>query len=168
MSTHYETLGVEPTAPAEDVKRAYRALVKRWHPDKNPGDPQAEAKIRDINAAWDELSTPERRASYDLSLTNPAPSRAGPQWSQEQWRQAQWSQAARQAQSQAQWRSQWQAQAGQLRPVKLTSTQALVGGVVLVAVVLPLLVVLAAVYLSWVILRAIVNTLIGPPQARQA
>ena len=77
MPTHYETLGVEPSAPAEDIKRAYRALVKRWHPDKNPGDPQAEAKIRDINAAWDELSTPARRASYDLSLTNPTPSRLG-------------------------------------------------------------------------------------------
>ena len=132
MPTHYETLGVEPSAPAEDIKRAYRALVKRWHPDKNPGDPQAEAKIRDINAAWDELSTPERRASYDLSLTNPAPSRVGPQWNQ------------------------------------LSSTQALVGGVVLIAVVLPLLALLAVVYLSWVILRALVNALLGPPQARQA
>ena len=164
MPTHYETLGVEPSAPAEDIKRAYRALVKRWHPDKNPGDPQAEAKIRDINAAWDELSTPERRASYDLSLTNPAPSRVGPQWNQGQWSQAQWSQAQRQAQ----WQAQWQAQRGQMRPVKLSSTQALVGGVVLIAVVLPLLVVLAAVYLSWMILRAIVNALIGPPQTRQA
>jgi DnaJ-class molecular chaperone len=159
MSTHYETLGVEPSAPAEDIKRAYRALVKRWHPDKNPDDPQAEAKIRDINAAWDELSTPERRASYDLSLTNPTPSRVGPQWSQ-----AQWSQAQRQAQ----WQAQWQAQRGQMRAVKLTPTQSLVGGVVLIAVVLPLLAVLAAVYLSWVILRALVNALIGPSQARQA
>jgi hypothetical protein len=159
MSTHYETLGVEPSAPAEDIKRAYRALVKRWHPDKNPGDPQAEAKIRDINAAWDELSTPERRASYDLSLTNPTPSRVGPQWSQ-----AQWSQAQRQAQ----WQAQWQAQAGQMRAVTLSPTQKWVGGLVLFAVVVPILAVAAVLGVSWLLLRALLNALIGPPQARQA
>lgn len=162
MTTHYETLGVEPTAPAEDIKRAYRALVKRWHPDKNPGDPQAEAKIRDINAAWDDLSTPERRASYDLSLTSPAPRRAGPQWSQEQW-QAQW-----QAQRQAQWQSQWQAQAGQMRAVKVSPATALVGGVVLFAVVVPLLALAAVVGVSWLLLKALVNLLGGPPEARRA
>lgn len=157
MPTHYETLGVEPTAPAEDIKRAYRALVKRWHPDKNPDDPQAEAKIRDINAAWDDLSTPERRASYDLSLTSPAPRRAGPQWSQEQW----------QAQRQAQWQAQWQAQAGQMRAVKLSPGQALIGGVVLFAVVVPLLALAAVVGVSWLLLKLLVS-LLSPPQTRRA
>jgi hypothetical protein len=159
MSTHYETLGVEPSAPAEDIKRAYRALVKRWHPDKNPGDPQAEAKIRDINAAWDDLSTPERRASYDLSLTNPAPSRSGPQWNQAQWSQAQW---------QAQRQAQWQAQAGQMRAVKLTPTQSLIAGVVVFAVVLPILAVAAVLGIAWLLLRVLLNALSGPPQTRQA
>ncbi len=61
----YEILGVEPTASADELKRAYRRLARQYHPDANPDDPGAEARFKDISQAYEILSDPERRANYD-------------------------------------------------------------------------------------------------------
>ena len=61
----YKTLGVSRTAGAEEIRRAFRAIAKRDHPDLNPGDAAAEARFKAANAAHDLLSDPERRARYD-------------------------------------------------------------------------------------------------------
>lgn len=62
---YYATLGVSKTAPPEDIKRAYRKLARKYHPDLNPGDQAAEAKFKDLNAANEVLSDPETRQKYD-------------------------------------------------------------------------------------------------------
>lgn len=61
----YKTLGVSRTASAEEIRRAFRAIAKRDHPDLNPGDAAAEARFKSANAAHDLLSDPDRRARYD-------------------------------------------------------------------------------------------------------
>lgn len=61
---YYNILGVKRDASAEDVKRAYRKLARRWHPDHNP-DGAAEARFKDITEAYKVLSEPEKRARYD-------------------------------------------------------------------------------------------------------
>lgn len=61
----YEVLGVPETATAAELKKAYRALAKKHHPDANPGKPAAEEKFKEVNEAYDVLSDPKRRAQYD-------------------------------------------------------------------------------------------------------
>jgi len=61
----YQILGVPRTASPEEVKKAYRRLAHRFHPDKNPGNKQAEEKFKEITAAHEVLSDPKRRALYD-------------------------------------------------------------------------------------------------------
>jgi molecular chaperone DnaJ len=61
----YELLEVERTADDKTLKSAYRRLAMRWHPDKNPGDAEAEAKFKAISAAYAALSDPQKRAAYD-------------------------------------------------------------------------------------------------------
>src|SRR5215468_8391296 len=63
--TPYEVLGVGKDASAEDIRKAYRKLAKQFHPDLNPGKPEAEARFKSISAAYDLLSDPEKRARYD-------------------------------------------------------------------------------------------------------
>jgi molecular chaperone DnaJ len=68
MSTkrdYYEVLGVERNASAEDIKRAYRRLAVKFHPDKNPGDKSAEEKFKELGEAYEVLSDPDKRAAYD-------------------------------------------------------------------------------------------------------
>uniref|UniRef100_A0A7S3RQW5 J domain-containing protein n=1 Tax=Emiliania huxleyi TaxID=2903 RepID=A0A7S3RQW5_EMIHU len=66
MSDHYDTLGVPRGATTSEIKRAYRALALRWHPDKNPGDREAaEAKFVAISAAAEVLCDDQKRAAYD-------------------------------------------------------------------------------------------------------
>ncbi len=62
---YYEVLGVEKAADAETLKRAYRKLAMQWHPDKNPGNADAEHKFKEINEAYDVLRDDQRRAAYD-------------------------------------------------------------------------------------------------------
>lgn len=61
----YEVLGVSRGASDEEIKKAYRKLVKTYHPDLNPGDKSAEAAMKEVNAAYEVLSDPEKKARYD-------------------------------------------------------------------------------------------------------
>jgi DnaJ-class molecular chaperone len=63
--TPYEVLGVRPDASAEEIRKAYRKLAKQFHPDLNPGKPEAEARFKAVSAAYDLVSDPEKRARYD-------------------------------------------------------------------------------------------------------
>ncbi len=62
---YYKTLGLTKDASLEDVKRAFRKLAVKYHPDKNPGDKEAEEKFKEINEAYAVLSDPEKKAQYD-------------------------------------------------------------------------------------------------------
>jgi len=62
---YYEVLGVERNATDEEVKRAYRKLAVKFHPDKNPDDPHAEEKFKELGEAYDVLIDPDKRAAYD-------------------------------------------------------------------------------------------------------
>ena len=62
---YYEVLGVERTASADEVKRAYRKLAVQYHPDKNPGDAGAEEKFKELGEAYDILFDEQKRAAYD-------------------------------------------------------------------------------------------------------
>src|SRR2546423_1172099 len=61
----YKTLGVDKKASADEIRKAYRKLARQYHPDKNPGDAQAEERFKDIQQANDILSDPEKRKQYD-------------------------------------------------------------------------------------------------------
>src|SRR6476659_7136838 len=66
MSDHYKTLGVPRNASADDIKKAYRKLVRETHPDKHPDDPAAEERFKQIAQANEVLSDPDKRQQYDL------------------------------------------------------------------------------------------------------
>ena len=61
----YDCLGVSKTASADEIKSAYRKLAKQYHPDANPNNKEAEAKFKEINAAYETLSDTQKRANYD-------------------------------------------------------------------------------------------------------
>jgi len=62
---YYKILGIDKKASKEDIKKAYRKLALKYHPDKNPGNKEAEAKFKEINEANEVLSDPEKRKRYD-------------------------------------------------------------------------------------------------------
>jgi len=63
--THYETLGVDPNASQEEIKKKYRALSKKYHPDRNPDDKASEERFKEISAAYSVLSNEDKRSQYD-------------------------------------------------------------------------------------------------------
>ena len=65
MADPYQTLGVEKTAAEEDIRKAYKKLAKKHHPDLNPGDKEAEDRFKDISAAYSLLNDPEKRRAFD-------------------------------------------------------------------------------------------------------
>src|SRR4029078_10445913 len=62
---YYEVLGVARDASADAIKKAYRSLARKHHPDVNPGDKKAEARFKEAQQAYDILSDPEKRSLYD-------------------------------------------------------------------------------------------------------
>jgi len=65
LATLYDTLGVKKGASADEIKKAYRKLAAKYHPDKNPGDAAAEEKFKEVQNAYDTLSDGEKRKQYD-------------------------------------------------------------------------------------------------------
>jgi len=66
--TLYEILGIEPTADDKAIKKAYRRLAHKFHPDRNNGSADCAAAFRTVNAAYEVLADPKRRALYDQQL----------------------------------------------------------------------------------------------------
>ena len=62
---YYQVLGVSRVASDDDIKKAYRKLVFQYHPDRNPDSKDADAKIRELNAAYEIIGDPEKRQNYD-------------------------------------------------------------------------------------------------------
>ena len=71
----YEVLGLEKGASQEEIKKAYRSLARQYHPDKNPGDTAAEEMFKEVQAAYDVLSDPEKRQAVRLLGLPQRPSR---------------------------------------------------------------------------------------------
>ena len=68
MKDPYELLGVARSASQDDIKKAYRALAKKLHPDVNPGDKAVEQRFKEVTAAYDLLSDAERRRQFDSGM----------------------------------------------------------------------------------------------------
>src|SRR6201988_195776 len=68
---YYKILGVAKSASADDIKKAFRKLARKYHPDVNPGDKKAEEKFKEINEAYEVLSDSDKRHKYDT---------LGPNW----------------------------------------------------------------------------------------
>jgi molecular chaperone DnaJ len=74
---YYEVLGVSPQASEAELKKAFRSLAMQYHPDRNPGDQQAEERFKEINEAYAVLSDPDKRAHFDRFGTAPGTGAGG-------------------------------------------------------------------------------------------
>ena len=77
MATLYDSLGVSKGASQEEIKKAYRKLARKHHPDANPGDSAAEEKFKEVQTAYDVVSDPEKRKQYDAFGNGRGPGVAG-------------------------------------------------------------------------------------------
>jgi molecular chaperone DnaJ len=77
MKNYYEVLGISKSATPEEIKKAYRKLALKFHPDRNPGDKKAEEQFKELAGAYEVLSDPEKRRGYDDALAGRVPSGAG-------------------------------------------------------------------------------------------
>src|SRR5690606_40895763 len=68
---YYNVLGVPDGAAADDIKKAYRKLAKKFHPDANPNDPQAAERFKEVGEAYSVLSDESKRKQYDTMRKNP-------------------------------------------------------------------------------------------------
>ena len=84
---YYEILGVARDATPEAIKKAYRGMARKHHPDVNPGDKTAEKKFKEVQQAYDILSDPEKRALYDRygNAAFEGMAAAGPRTSASEW-----------------------------------------------------------------------------------
>jgi molecular chaperone DnaJ len=73
---YYASLGVSKTASQDEIKKAYRKLARKYHPDANPNDPKSEEKFKEVSSAYEVLSDVEKRKQYDAG---PSPFARGPQ-----------------------------------------------------------------------------------------
>src|SRR6516225_3720789 len=71
---YYATLGVKKTASQEDIRKAFRKLARKYHPDVNPGDKKSEERFKEINEAYEVLSDAAKRRKYDT---------LGPNWQEQ-------------------------------------------------------------------------------------
>src|ERR1700674_3479009 len=65
QNDYYQTLGVERAASADEIRKAYRKLARKHHPDLNPGDKSAEDRFKKVQEAYDVLSEPKKKEMYD-------------------------------------------------------------------------------------------------------
>src|SRR5260363_255466 len=65
----YQALGVAKNASDEEIKKAYRKLAMKYHPDRNPDNKEAEARFKEVKHAYEMLSDPQKRAAYDNTVT---------------------------------------------------------------------------------------------------
>ena len=65
MAYYYDILGVGKSSTESEIKQAYRELARKYHPDVNPGDKQAEEKFKKINEAYEVLSDPQKKRKYE-------------------------------------------------------------------------------------------------------
>ncbi len=77
MTNPYESLGVSKNASADEIKSAYRRLAKKYHPDANPNNKEAEEKFKEINSAYEILSDPQKKANFDRFGSADGPSFGG-------------------------------------------------------------------------------------------
>ena len=78
MADYYDLLKVPRTATADEIKKAYRKKAVKYHPDKNPGDPDAEKKFKEISEAYEVLSDEKKRQAYDRYGKEGVAGAAGP------------------------------------------------------------------------------------------
>ena len=90
MSNYYDILGVSKNATADEIKKAYRTLAFKYHPDRNQGNAAAEEKFKQISAAYDVLGDEAKRRQYDMGYSTDSYSTAGSQSQQQYQRQYQY------------------------------------------------------------------------------